>query len=181
MDPKVEQIGKKVTPGPLFNRYESLSRFTERVNDLDVYAKSLGVRLLIENNVVSAGNYHAFGCDPFLMTTAEECKKVMEQTSENVALLVDLAHLKVSARSLNFDPITFLREIDVWVEGYHLSENDGTRDSNEPISEASWFWPYVKRSLSYYSIEVYGVTPSDLLMQCQLVNHCLGVKTNDLT
>ena len=29
------------------------------------------------------------------------------------------------------------------------------RDSNEPFSKDSWFWPYLKKDLNYYSIEVY--------------------------
>ena len=70
-------------------------------------------------------------------------------------MLVDLAHLKVSSNSLNFDAIEFLSECDSWISAYHLSDNDGTRDSNEPFSKDSWFWPYLKKDLNYYSIEVY--------------------------
>jgi len=169
MDPKVEELGKKVQPRSLFGREECLLRFIERINQIDEYAQSLGVKILIENNVLSAKNYSQFKANPFLMATADECVYVMRQTSKNVNLLVDVAHLKVSARTLGFDPIDFLTSCDEWIAAYHLSDNDGERDSNEPISVSSWFWEYLRRDLSYYSLEIYNISPSELVKQRDLV------------
>lgn len=163
LDPKVEELGRKVRPRPLFSREECLLKFIERVNLLDDYAQSLGVKILIENNVLSAKNFSEFKVNPFLMATADECIYVMRQTSKNVQLLVDVAHLKVSARSLGFNPGDFLTLCDEWIAAYHLSDNDGERDSNEPISVDSWFWPYLRRDLNYYSLEIYNTPPSELI------------------
>jgi len=173
MDPKVEELGRRVRPRSLYVREESLLRFIERVNKVDEYAQALGVSLLIENNVLSAKNYSEFKGNPFLMVTADECIDVMRQTSENVRLLVDVAHLKVSANSLGFDPVNFLASCDEWISAYHLSDNDGTRDSNEFISMNSWFWPYLRHDLSYYSMEIYGITPSELAQQRDLIANAL--------
>lgn len=168
IDPKVEELGKKVRPRTLFSREECLLKFIERVNLLDEYAQSLGVKILIENNVLSAKNLTVFKVNPFLMTTADECTYVMRQTSENVQLLVDVAHLKVSARSLGFDPIDFLTSCHESIAAYHLSDNDGASDSNEPVSVDSWFWAYLRRDLKYYSLEIYGISPSELVKQRDL-------------
>lgn len=168
IDPKVEELGKKVQPRTLFSREECLLKFIERVNLLDEYAQSLGVKILIENNVLSAKNLTVFKVNPFLMATADECTYVMRQTSENVQLLVDVAHLKVSARSLGFDPIDFLTSCHESIAAYHLSDNDGASDSNEPVSVDSWFWAYLRRDLKYYSLEIYGISPSELVKQRDL-------------
>ena len=38
------------------------------------------------------------------MADPNECKKILNSLSDNVGLLVDVAHLKVSSNTLNFDP-----------------------------------------------------------------------------
>lgn len=168
MDPKVEELGGKVESRPLSNRNEALSIFIERINLIDEYARTHGVMILIENNVLSANNLQNFQSNPFLMTDADECVDVMKQTSNNVRLLVDVAHLKVSANSLGFDPVDFLVTCNDWIGAYHLSDNDGSRDSNEPISANSWFWAYLRRDLSYYSLEIYNISTSELVKQRDL-------------
>lgn len=168
LDPQVNELGRRVSKKTLFSREESLLRFIERVNNLAEIAKSLGVKLLIENNVLSLNNYVEFGSDPFLMTSASECIRVMRSVPKNVQLLIDVAHLKVSSNVLSFDPVQFLSECDPWIGGYHLSDNDGTRDSNESIAVNSWFWPHLKSNLDYYSLEVYGLHPDELFKQLKL-------------
>lgn len=179
IDPKVEELGRKVEPRALSNRNDALSIFIERVNAIDDYAVAHGVKILIENNVLSAGNFINFKSNPFLMTGAEECIDVMKHTSDNVELLVDVAHLKVSAKSLGFDPVDFLAACESWIRAYHLSDNDGTRDSNDPIRDDSWFWPYIKTNLDYYSLEVYGISPSGLSLQRELAATKLEYKLNE--
>ncbi|MDP3517064.1 MAG: TIM barrel protein [Pseudohongiella sp.] len=171
IDPKVNELGQRIKSRDLFDRHEALSLFLERVNRLSEIASKLGVQLLIENNVLSANNYREFNANPFLMATPEECVEVMQQTPDNVGLLIDVAHLKVSAQSINFDPILMLSMCSGWIGGYHLSDNDGLSDSNDPITHESWFWPHIKRDIDYYTVEVYGLTPSQLCQQQLIVQH----------
>ena len=97
----------------------------------------------------------------------------MQNTPDNVNLLVDVAHLKVSAQTLGFDPEEMFRLCEPWIQAYHLSDNDGTRDSNESIRENSWFWPYLKKNLDYYSLEIYGVAPDLINKQIQITKRFL--------
>ena len=174
IDPAVKDLGKRIARRKLFDRDQAMTLFLERVCSLAERARQLGVSLLIENNVLSKNNFVEFKNNPFLMATADECTYVMKNTPPNVNLLVDVAHLKVSANSLNFNPVVFLNECDPWIQAYHLSDNDGTKDSNDKILKDSWFWPYLKRGLNYYSLEIYDVPPHELLQQVNLTEKLLG-------
>ena len=91
------------------------------------------------------------------MVEKNECVEVMKSTPNNVNLLVDFAHLKVSSNSLGFDAREFHEECRGWIKAYHFSDNNGLSDSNSIFTEDAWFWPLLKKDLDYYSIEVYGV------------------------
>ena len=173
LDPKASELGKRIGKRPLMDRQQAMARFVSRLNDLAEQARIKGVQLLVENNCLSANNYKHFAGNPFLMADAEECIYVMENTPDNVNQLVDVAHLKVSANSLSFDAVTFLQACAPWIKAYHLSDNDGSRDSNQAVTESSWFWPHLKTDLDYYTLEVYGLSPEALcrqrdLTRCQL-------------
>ena len=174
LDPQISELGKKVSRRRLYNRHEAMRIFLERVNFLANRARSLGVELLIENNVLSKDNAMSFQENPFLMITADECVNVMQQTPDNVNLLIDVAHLKVSAKSLCFDPVHFLECCDFWIRAYHLSDNNGLCDDNEKVSNNSWFWPYLNRGLDYYSLEVYNEDLPIMVQQYELTSQQLG-------
>lgn len=176
INPKVNELGKRVAKRPLINRNEAMNRFIENVNEMAVYAEKLNASLLIENNVLSHNNYDYFGDNPFLMVDAEECVIVMKETANNVFLLVDVAHLKVSATSLGFDKVEFLKSVEPWVRAFHLSDNDGLSDTNKPVREDSWFWRHIRNDLDYYSLEIYKTSPKELVEQIKLTNSMLNKK-----
>ena len=169
VDPHPKELGKKVTKRILMNREEAIDRFTKRCFKLAYYAKQKGIRLLIENNVLSKKNFEEFEENPFLMVDTEECEKIMSMLGSQIGLLVDVAHLKVSARTLDFDRLEFLRKNHSWIESYHLSDNDGNKDSNSPMTTNSWFWPYLKSSVEDIVIEVYSQCNRTILDQYRLV------------
>lgn len=174
-DIKVNELSTKVEKKILQNREKSIDLFLERVLRISNKAKESGIKIMIENNVLSKKNQIEFKGNPFLMTDAEECIKIIESTPENVKLLLDVAHLKVSSNSLNFDPIKFIKKCDHITGGYHLSDNNGISDSNDPITENSWFWNYIKPDLEYYSIEVYDQNNSKMKLLKNLVESKLKI------
>ncbi len=155
LDPGVSELGVTIANRRLYDRAEAMKVFLERVNFLAEYALSNNVSFLIENNVVSDSNYKQFSGDPLLMTGKNECEYIMENTPDNVNLLVDVAHLKVSAQSVGFDAVSFLAKCRKWIKAYHLSDNNGMEDENKVFDEGSWFWPHLITGLNYYSLEVY--------------------------
>ena len=173
LDPQVKELGKKIKKRSTYNREISKNTFIERVNILAKFAETKNITLLIENNVLSSNNFEEFKENILLMVDESECTEIMNRVRNNVKMLVDVAHLKVSSNSLNFDRISFLKKLDKWIFAYHLSDNNGKSDSNEKIRLDSWFWPYIKNNLDYYSIEVYGEEPEELVKQKELTQRMI--------
>jgi sugar phosphate isomerase/epimerase len=173
LDPNVRDLGEEFKVGSVVDREIGLNLFLERVNELSQFASRLGIRLLIENNVLSSTNQKAFDGNPFLMADHHECSFVMRNTPENVSLLLDVAHLNVSSNSLAFSKIEFIEMANEYTFAYHLSDNDGLSDSNEPVTTDSWFWPYIRKDLTYYTLEVYGVSVGELKRQVELTERIL--------
>jgi sugar phosphate isomerase/epimerase len=174
LDPKVDELGKRIPSRSLFDRDACIDVFVSRVSRLAVKAKKLGIGLMIENNVLSARNAREFSSNPLLMCDPQECQEIMGLLPDSVKQLIDVAHLKVSANSLNFHPSKMFDLCNERIAGFHLSDNNGLEDSNKPFGENSWFWPHLKPDVDYYSVEVYGCTPDRLLQQANLVKSKLG-------
>mgnify|MGYP001156732330 CR=1 FL=1 len=173
-DIKVSELGKKVDKKILQNREESLDLFINRILKISERAKQKNINIMIENNVLSKNNQISFEGNPFLMCDADECEKVINSCPENVKLLIDVAHLKVSSNSLNFDKIKFLDKCNHLAGGYHLSDNDGLSDSNDKFDNKSWFWDHIDRKKDYYSIEVYNLRNNEIKELINIVKNKLA-------
>lgn len=168
LDPKVEELGKTIKSYYLYDRNECLERFINSINLLSKYASKYKIKLLVENNVITKSNLSKFGSNPLLMTDIKSTKEIIEGFDENLYFLVDVAHLKVSANTLDFDACAYLEIFKHKIAGYHLSDNDGLSDSNKEISKNSWFWSHLRKDLNYYTLEVYDQNPEILLSQLKL-------------
>ena len=116
--------------------------------------KKKKIILLIENNVLTKKNLKTFKKNPLLMTDYKDATKIMKNTPGNVSLLLDVAHLKVSAKTLGFSKIEFIKKCNKWIKVYHLSDNNGHFDTNDDVRSTSWFWKYLKKDAIYYSLEI---------------------------
>ena len=125
------EAGKKISLKRVNDRKNAYSRFSSAWKLLEDFADG-EVDLYIENNVFSKSNKETYkNNNPFLFTDyiswIEFSKKV------ECKLLLDFAHLKVSATSLN---LSFSLEVDHLVgltDYFHISGNDGLHDQNQSI------------------------------------------------
>lgn len=134
IDINLNEIGKKITPNKLFNENEAIDRFCNAYNILKKQSRNLG--LYIENNVFSKTNADSYnGKNPFMMTNFSEYKSLKKRIDFN--LLLDVAHLKVSAKTLGLNwEKEFVNMIDE-SDYIHLSDNDGFHDLNNQLTESS--------------------------------------------
>lgn len=169
-DPNYTHLGKTFDLKKIQSRSDAINSFIHNVNKLSKYAEREKVNLLIENNVITKKNLIKFRCNPFLMTNTNETLKIMKKIHKNTYLLVDLAHLKISANTEKFSKINFLKKLDNWIYGYHFSDNDSINDTNKKIKIHSWFWKYIKKNLNYYSLEINFKKIPDIAEQYKLLN-----------
>lgn len=132
-------------------RAEDIDRDTAYLNMinntriLSKIAESHGVRLLIENNVISPVFLSKSSVNPLLLTSYIEIIEFFDNINcSNVGLLLDVAHVKVSSTALNLSPYSFIDKVSSYIECLHLSDNNGQIDSNQPLRRDSWFYPLIK-------------------------------------
>ena len=178
IDPNLNDFGKTLSKQIINDRNEILHLFIKRLNKLSDYAKKKKVILLIENNIITKKNLNRFSKNPFLMTTLYETKKIMMNTNSNVKLLIDVAHLKVSSKTLKFDPIKYLSKLENWIEAYHLSDNNGQIDSNKNLTSKSWFWKHLKADVEYCTLELKDLSLYNIKSQLKLCKNILKNNIN---
>lgn len=163
IEPKVAELGRPIA-GEAGDVEVAYGIFRDTVGELVTYGEGRGVRLGIENNVVAPFNLR-HGKNAFLlMATAEEIVRLAKDIpSPRLGFLIDSGHLNVSARTLGFDRGAFLEAVRPRLLGWHLSDNDGTADSNRPFGGDAWFLPWVARSPGeMVVIEAYRLAPHQL-------------------
>ncbi len=158
ISPKVTDLGKKISNSSTLIPYDhALDTFIKEFSSLNKIAKDKGVDLYIENNVLSRKNYKSFnGENPFLLVNSQERDELQQKMNFN--LLLDVAHLKVSCCSLE---LNFEQEMNhlIPLSNYlHISDNDGSRDSNEEFIEKSVLYNILKNNNlkdKTFTLEVY--------------------------
>ena len=155
IDIKLHEIGKKLSKDNLFNEDESISRFCDAFQDLQKQA--CGVSLFIENNVFSSSNADTYdGENPFMMTNFNEYVSLKEKIDFN--LLLDVAHLKVSARTLK---LNWEEEFEKMMDAssyVHVSNNDGFHDLNNQLTKTSVLTSMLRQSDTRnkdFTLEIY--------------------------
>lgn len=133
IDFSAQQIGKEITANSRYDRGKAVGRFCEGLGRIKKAAA--GVQVYVENNVLSSSNTKSLGLDALMMMDNagyRELKKVAD-----FKLLLDVAHLRVSALSLGFDFEEELNKMLPESDYVHVSDNDGLHDQSRCFSEES--------------------------------------------
>lgn len=140
VDPSPDRLGKPLQAVMTRPRASHWPIFIESVAALVRMAESLGIRMLIENNVLAPFNVPPDGVNPLLCADPNEIRRLLaDVNSPALGILIDTGHWKVSSRTLGFELRPVLAGLEQSVQAFHHSDNDGTRDANEPVAEQYWF------------------------------------------
>lgn len=127
VDISVAEIGKAISACNLWDIKEAYERFCNGFNIIKNEAKE--IEIYIENNVYSKTNFNVYGLpNPFMLTSPEEYRELKQHI--DFELLLDVAHLYVSSRTLGFDFDSHLNQMIIETDYVHLSDNDGYHDQN---------------------------------------------------
>ena len=131
IDFKPKEAGAKIGHRELADRNEALVRFADAWKEIKDEADG-DVILYVENNVFSRTNAKTYsGNNPFLLSDYRGYLELKELLNFN--LLLDLAHLKVSANSLELDFFSEARIMVPLTNYVHVSDNDGFHDQNKEL------------------------------------------------
>ncbi len=172
IDPKPQELGKKLQQPNNFNRSKHWHIFISAVTEICQFANTLNVKFLIENNVLASFNLSGEGKNPLFCCDALELVKMLENVNHSsLGLLLDTAHLLVSANTLKFDLKPAVEKLAPFIYCIHHSENDGIRDTNEPLTKNYWFHQHLPKFPNcLHVLEIRNVKPAEIPSQISLLN-----------
>lgn len=175
-----KHLGQDQTKLGRISKNKAEEIFIKSLRDIADYGTSKGVDLIIENNVAAPFNLIDGKNELLLGVTSEDLLKIFYAVGhDNLSLLLDVGHLKVSAQSLGFSPEEFIRDLAGYVRAIHLSDNDGSSDTNDPITNTSWFWNPLTRYIPtevFWILEVYNLTLESIKEQFSLITSMVNPK-----
>lgn len=122
-----------------FPMAEAEKIFEESIFELADKAKTLEVKLLIENNVIPRSNLINGENRSYLVADTDNSLYFLKKFENlSIGLLLDTGHLQVSARALGFDKNDYVRKLSKYVSAIHTSENDSESDQHLPLRPDSW-------------------------------------------
>ena len=127
-----DQLGKRIRKSELYNKEQATERFCNGFNELKKFSGE--VELYIENNVFSYENSQEYSeSTPFMMTCYSEYLQLKDMIE--FKLLLDVAHLKVSANTLGLDFDNELAQMAKYSDYWHLSDNNHLADENKSMKD----------------------------------------------
>lgn len=150
---------------------EAKEVFEESVKWLMDFGMRHGVRFLIENHAAEEPLGSEAARSLLLCLEAEDfaalAKKVGE---ESFGILLDVGHLRCTSRALGFSKEEYCRALSSWICAFHLSENDGRRDSHQPFGERPWFLSVVASlPQAVATLELDGCSEAELIGSMQVM------------
>jgi len=117
----------------------SFNTFKDSVLKIADYARGKNIKVAIENNVLSKYNLVDGRNKLLLMCEAWEFEKLFQEIkSENLGILLDLGHLKVTSNLLKFNANNFIENFKNKIYLVHIHENDGEVDEHKCIKKGDW-------------------------------------------
>lgn len=171
VDPKADELGG--AEQILLDRVEknvAKDSFYAALAEVAHHADRAGVVLCIENNPCESRNLIDGENLLDLMTSPADFEDFARQPAlSRIGFLIDVGHVKVSARAEGFAPADFFDVVRERTLMLHLSDNDGLIDQNRGFSAGSWFWPYVVSCprVAAAVIEVYRIEPAEIARLCR--------------
>ena len=171
VDPHPDELGRKLALGAPIDRKKHWSIFLRSLKEVCDKAQALGLKFLVENNVLAAVNIHPDGTNPlFCCEPAEMLQMLREVAHPALGLLIDTAHLKVSANTLIFGEDEALEALAPHIGCIHHSDNDGSFDTNEKMPADYWFLKHLPTFAHItHVIEVKKLTEEEISQQINLL------------
>lgn len=164
VDPKPDELGRQLSRVKSFDRERHWNLFLGSVREVLELTADLPTGFLLENNVLAKMNVYEDGSNPLLCAEADEMLRFVNEIADpRAGILLDTAHLKVTANTLGFDLVSAAKKALTVTRCVHHSDNDGLQDNNKPFAADYWFIPLMKEAVyAVHVLEVRKQTPEEL-------------------
>lgn len=123
----------------IISHHAAMKTFTKSLFELNKYAADRGVKIAIENNVLAPHNLVNGKNELLLMCEPWEFEHLINEIdSDNLGILLDLGHLKVTSNTLRYDADNFIQVFKDQVFAVHLHENNGKLDQHLHSKKDDW-------------------------------------------
>ena len=137
VDPK--KLGVKFSREGIIDRDIAIKTFIMASHEVLDYAKSRGIKLGMELNVVQKFNLDDGINKLLLFADYDETKIFLKYFKKNeIGLLLDLGHTSVTSHWLKFDKNKFVEKIKKSVVVVHVSNNNGLQDQHKQLTKNCW-------------------------------------------
>ena len=168
-------LGGTLTFAEICDYERGYTTFAESLSLLLAEAKTAGLGLLVEPNVVAPPNLVEGRNALLMMAEPRELVRLLgDFNSSPLGVLLDLGHLKVTATTLGFRPAEFIEAVAPAIGGFHLHDNDGTSDQHQPVRPGSWTLD-VLRQPRFHELPV--VVEAKFPGAKALAEHCIWLTT----
>ena len=174
-DPSVTSLGNKQLEYKVLNFDESY-KILEKSIDKIIKEKIEDTIICIENNVVEKKNFSS-GDNKYIFSDLNDSDFINKLIKNyNIKILLDVGHLKVSAKTLQYDPYKFINRYQDNIFITHLSENNSINDEGGILNEESWFWRCINwKNIKYVSLEIKNADISVLKQQIELTSKMINL------
>jgi sugar phosphate isomerase/epimerase/GNAT superfamily N-acetyltransferase len=175
IDPPAETLGNVLPKVKHIERKVNWKFFRDSIKEILQRTQQMNVRFLLENNGITKVNMYEDGTNPFLCCDVDEITKIIHDTEDpRLGILLDTAHLKISANTLKFDADAAVKKIKDLVRCVHHSDNDGETDSNMPLQNDYWFLKHMNQfPHAVHVIEVKNITPTEIEKEIKLLRESI--------
>ena len=147
IDPDVSELGKNIKKSLFIEKSIGIERFVNGYSILKKYAGD-NFEIYIENNVISENNYKNFSYkNPLLFTDFNGYLELKNKL--DFKILLDIAHLKVSCKTLGINFANELKIFNKLTDYIHISGNNGISDNNKSICSDET----LKNALNNFNLE----------------------------
>ena len=137
VDPK--KLGVKFSREGIVDRNTAIKTFIMSSHEVLDYAKSRGIKLAMELNVVQKFNLDNGENKLLLFADYDETKIFLKNFKKSeIGLLLDLGHTSVTSHWLKFDKDKFIEKIKKSVSVVHASNNNGLQDQHKQLTKNCW-------------------------------------------
>ena len=172
VNPTPEDLRRSLLGLPRVSLAQAYDIFVASVDKLAHYAREKNLRLLLENNVLARFNALNGRNELFLMCCLEDFDRFNRDfQQDNVGILLDVGHLKVSANNLAYDKFKAIECLADRIEAFHLHDNNGLADQHFLFKEDAWFLEFLPqfKHKAKFILETKEISLSKIKNQMQML------------